>query len=178
VRHAKKYYSHVAAKDGEAKKDGGDRDDSGFPAVENLIFGGPTVDMSTANASGSGMRSSLRRRLPPLSFLEWSGDAITFSREDHPNRIPNPGHYPLVVDRVISNLRFTKVLMDGGSSLNILCAHTLWLMGIGFDQLRPARRRSIASCQTSESSRSGRSTCQFGSARRTISARKSSPSRW
>jgi hypothetical protein len=29
------------------------------------------------------------------------------------------------------------VLMDGGSSLNILYAHTLRLVGIGLDQLRP-----------------------------------------
>jgi hypothetical protein len=27
----------------------------------------------------------------PPSFLSWSEDAITFSREDHPNRVPNPG---------------------------------------------------------------------------------------
>jgi hypothetical protein len=27
--------------------------------------------------------------------------------------------------------------MDGGNSLNILYAHTLWLMGIGLNQLRP-----------------------------------------
>jgi hypothetical protein len=74
----------------------------------------------------------------PPSFLDWSGDAITFSREDHPNRIPNPGQYPLVVDPVIGNSRFSKVLMDRGSSLNILYMHTLRLMGIGLDQLRPS----------------------------------------
>jgi hypothetical protein len=28
--------------------------------------------------------------------------------------------------------------MDGGSSLNIFYAHTLWLLGIGLDQLRPS----------------------------------------
>jgi hypothetical protein len=28
--------------------------------------------------------------------------------------------------------------MDGGSSLNILYAHTLWLLGIGLDQLQPS----------------------------------------
>jgi hypothetical protein len=46
----KKYYSCAAAKDGEAKKDGGDGDAGGFPTVENvfLIFGGPTVDMSNS----------------------------------------------------------------------------------------------------------------------------------
>jgi hypothetical protein len=73
----------------------------------------------------------------PPSFLDWSEDAITFSREDHPNHIPNPGEYPLVVDPVIGNARFSKVLMDGGSNLNILYAHTLCLLGIGLDQLRP-----------------------------------------
>jgi hypothetical protein len=72
------------------------------------------------------------------SFLNWSEDAITFSREDHPNRIPNLGQYPLVVDPVIGNTRFSKVLMDGGSSLNILYAHILRLLGIGLDQLRPS----------------------------------------
>jgi hypothetical protein len=46
----KKYYSRAAVKDGDAKKDGGDRDTGGFPTVENvfLIFGGPTVDMSNS----------------------------------------------------------------------------------------------------------------------------------
>jgi hypothetical protein len=74
----------------------------------------------------------------PPSFLDWSEDAITFSREDHPNRIPNLGQYPLVVDPVIGNTRFSKVLMDGGSNLNILYAHTLRLLGIRLDQLRPS----------------------------------------
>jgi hypothetical protein len=69
----------------------------------------------------------------PPSFLNWSEDAITFSREDHPNRIPNSGQYPLVVDPVIGNAWFFKVLMDGGSNLNILYAHTLHLLGIGLD---------------------------------------------
>jgi hypothetical protein len=44
----------------------------------------------------------------------------------------------LVVDPVIGNSRFSKVLMDCGSSLNIIYAHTLRLMGIGLDQLRPS----------------------------------------
>ena len=39
------------------------------------------------------------------------------------------------MDPIFGNTRFTKVLMDGGSSLNILYAHTLELMGIGLDKL-------------------------------------------
>jgi hypothetical protein len=135
----KKYYSRAAAKEGEAKKDGGDGDAGGFPAVENvfLIFGGPTVVMSNSQRKRE-RHEVLAAEKVPSSFLDWSEDAITFSREDHPNRIPNPGQYPLVVGPVIRNAQFLKVLMDEGSSLNILYAHTLRLLGIGLDQLRPS----------------------------------------
>jgi hypothetical protein len=107
--------------------------------VENvfLIFGGPTVDMYNSQRKREWHEVLAAEKAPP-SFLDWSEDAITFSREDHGNRIPNPGQYPLVVDPVIGNVRFSKVLMDGGSSLNILYAHTLRLLGIGLDQLRPS----------------------------------------
>jgi hypothetical protein len=135
----KKYYSRAAVKDGEAKKDSVDGDTSGFPVVENvfLIFRGPTVDMSNSQRKREWHKVLSAEKVPP-SFLDWSEDAITFSREDHPNHIPNPGQYPLVVDPVIGNARFFKVLMDGGRTLNILYAHTLQLMGIGLDQLRPS----------------------------------------
>jgi hypothetical protein len=135
----KKYYSRATTKDGEAKKDGDDGDAGGFPAVENvfLIFGGPIVDMSNSQRKRERYEVLAAEKAPP-SFLDWSEDAIIFSCEDHPNRIPNPGQYPLVVNPVIDNSRFSKVLMDIGSSLNILYAHTLWLMGIGLDQLRPS----------------------------------------
>jgi hypothetical protein len=45
-----------------------------------------------------------------------------------------------VVDPIIGNARFSKVLMDGGSSLKILYVHTLRLMGIGLDQLEAVPR--------------------------------------
>ena len=73
------------------------------------------------------------------TYLAWSDETISFGREDHPDYVPNPGCYPLVVDPVIGNTRFSKVLMDGGSSLNILYVHTLELMGIGTNQLRPSK---------------------------------------
>jgi hypothetical protein len=135
----KKYYSCTVAKDGEAKKDEGDDDAGGFPAVENvfLIFRGPTVDMSNSQHKREQHEVLAAEKAPP-SFLDWSEDAITFIREDHPNRIPNPGQYPLVVDPVIGNAWFSKVLMDGGSCLNILYVHTLRLLGIRLDQLRPS----------------------------------------
>jgi hypothetical protein len=88
----KKFYGRAAAKDAEAKKDGGDGDVGGFSAVENvfLIFGGATVDMSSRQRKRERHEVLAAEKAPP-SFLDWSEDAITFSREDHSNRIPNPG---------------------------------------------------------------------------------------
>jgi hypothetical protein len=99
--------------------------------------GGAIVDKSSCQRKQERHEVLAAEKAPP-SFLDWSEGAITFSREDHPNRIPNPGQYPLVVDPIIGNARFSKVLMDGGSSLNILYTHTLHLLGIGLDQLRPS----------------------------------------
>jgi hypothetical protein len=123
----KKYYSCAAAKDGQTKKDGSDGDVGGFPAVENvfLIFGGLTVDMSNSQCKREWHEVLVMEKAPP-SFLDWSGDAITVSREDHPNRIPNRVQYPLVVDPVTGNARFSKVLMDGGQQpQHPLCAHSV-----------------------------------------------------
>jgi hypothetical protein len=50
--------------------------------------------------------------------------------------VPSPGRYPLVVDPVIGNTKLTKVLMDGGSNLNIIYAETLGLLGIDLSTIR------------------------------------------
>jgi hypothetical protein len=88
----KRFYGRAAAKDDKAKKDGGDGDAGDFPAVENVffIFGGATVDMTSRQHKRERHEVPAAEKAPP-SFLDWSEDAITFSCEDHPNRIPNPG---------------------------------------------------------------------------------------
>jgi hypothetical protein len=68
--------------------------------------------------------------------LDWSDKPITFDRGDHPDRVLSPGKYPLVVDPVIGNVRLTKVLMDRGSSLNIIYAETLGLLQIDLSTIR------------------------------------------
>jgi hypothetical protein len=50
--------------------------------------------------------------------------------------VPSPGKYLLVVDPVIGNVRLTKVLMDGGNSLNIIYAETLGLLQIDLSTIR------------------------------------------
>jgi len=71
-------------------------------------------------------------------YLNWSNTPITFNRDDHPDKVVAPGVYPLVVDPIIVNTRLSKVLMDGGSSLNIIYLETLDLLGIERTQLLPS----------------------------------------
>jgi hypothetical protein len=69
-------------------------------------------------------------------YLDWSDKPITFDQGDHPDCVPSPGKYPLVVDPVIGNTRITKVLMDGGSSLNIIYVETLGLLEINLSTIQ------------------------------------------
>jgi hypothetical protein len=70
------------------------------------------------------------------SYLKWSEVLITFDRKDHPDNIPQPGSYPLVVAPLFKSRRIHKVLMDGGSGINMLYASTLDEMGIPRSALR------------------------------------------
>ena len=58
-------------------------------------------------------------------YLDWSEDTISFGREDHPDYIPNSGQYPLVVDPIIGNTRFSKVLMMEAAA-STSCTPTPW----------------------------------------------------
>jgi hypothetical protein len=69
-------------------------------------------------------------------YLDWSDKPITFDQGDHTDFVPSPGRYPLVVDPIIGNVRLSKVLMDGGSSLNIIYAETLELLGVDRSEVR------------------------------------------
>jgi hypothetical protein len=88
----KRFYGRAAAKDGEAKKDGGDGDAGGFPAVEIvfLIFGGRPSTCPTTSASPSGTRSSPRKRrlLPPSTGRRTpSRSAARITRTASPTRV-------------------------------------------------------------------------------------------
>jgi hypothetical protein len=69
-------------------------------------------------------------------YLDWSDKPITFDQGDLPDFVPSLGKYPLVVDPIIGNVRLSKVLMDGGSNLNIIYAETLELLGVDRSEVR------------------------------------------
>jgi hypothetical protein len=60
-----------------------------------------------------------------------------FSRADQWTNILDPGRFPLVLDPVIRNVRFEKVLIDGGSALNILFRNALTELDIKPEDLEP-----------------------------------------
>ena len=68
-------------------------------------------------------------------YLDWSEHPITFSRTDQWADIPYPGHFPLVLDPTICNMRFKKVLINDGSALNILFVEALTELGLIKDDL-------------------------------------------
>jgi hypothetical protein len=57
--------------------------------------------------------------------LRWSEIPITFSSVDQWTSFSEPGRFPLVLKSVVAGSRLNKVLIDGGSGLNVLFTKTL-----------------------------------------------------
>ena len=66
----------------------------------------------------------------PPKIDPWSSYPITFDRRDHPTSIRHGGSAALVLDPIIDGYHLTRVLMDGGSSLNLIYQDTVRKMGI------------------------------------------------
>ena len=75
-------------------------------------------------------------------FMHWSDRPITWTQEDHPALMPNPGGYALVLNPTIvarRTCKFSRVLINGGSSINILYHGTMTKLGLKADDLEPTR---------------------------------------
>ena len=70
-------------------------------------------------------------------WLRWSEQPITWSRADHPPRIDDPGQLALVVAPQVGGYTLNKVLMDGGSNINILYYDTFKRMKLQDRQFIP-----------------------------------------
>jgi hypothetical protein len=91
-----------------------------FPEVHDcfMIYGGQVTNASSRHRKQERREVCSVKVAAPV-YLDWSDKPITFDQGDHPDRVPSSGKYPLIVDPVIGNVRLTKVLKDGGSSLKI-----------------------------------------------------------
>jgi hypothetical protein len=76
-------------------------------------------------------------------LMYWSDHAIGWDRADHPKLMPNPGGYALVMDPTFvgpaNNIKFSKVLIDNGSSINIMYRDTMHKLGIKENMLEPSQ---------------------------------------
>ena len=121
------YFNHLGRKD-EAKKEkdeegkGGD----GYPLVENVffIFGGPTANMTARQRKRERREVFSVTRATP-TYLDWSEDTISFSRDNHPDYIPNPGLYPLVVDPSLATPDSPRCSWTGAAA-STSCMHIPW----------------------------------------------------
>ena len=115
------------------------KDGDSFPDPEEciMIFGGPNAVYSKHQHKMRYQEACVAETAVP-SFLHWLESSITFDQRDHPSHVARLGCYPLVRDPIVRKKRLTKVLMDGGSSLNILYVGTLNTMRIPRSELRPA----------------------------------------
>jgi hypothetical protein len=88
----------------------------------------------TAKAQRAAMRS-LNATVPKVrQYIRWSEMPVQWSRDDHPEHIPDR-YYAMVVNPLIQGYKFSKCLMDGGSSLNIMYVETLTKLGLTKTQL-------------------------------------------
>jgi hypothetical protein len=85
--------------------------------------------------------NALMSAVPKLMY--WSDQAIGWDRADHPKIMPNPSGYALVMDPTFigptNNVRFSKVLIDNGSSINIMYRDTMQKLGIKENMLEPSK---------------------------------------
>jgi hypothetical protein len=69
------------------------------------------------------------------SPLRYSEVPIFFLRDDQWTSFSKPGKFPLVLDPVVAGSQLTRVLINGGSGLNLLFASTLKKMGVDISKM-------------------------------------------
>ena len=78
---------------------------------------------------------------PSPKYLKYAKTQIIWDQSDHPDNIPEPGTHALIVSPVVQNHRLSRVLMDGGFSINIMYWSTLEKLHLSKTQLRHSNVR-------------------------------------
>jgi hypothetical protein len=108
-----------------------------FPRVDgevNVIFGGHGSQESKRQQKLNDRQILVATVGPPAPY-RWSEHPITFTRADQWLNIDHLGKYPLLVDPVIRESRVKKVLVDGGSSINVTFPRMLQGLGVPLKEL-------------------------------------------
>jgi hypothetical protein len=108
-------------KQGKKKVDKGNHDFQEPDKTVNVLFGG----LPTKRSQKATRREVLNIEPAVPTPLRWSEVPITFSRADQWTSFSEPGRFPLILKPVVAGSRLNKVLIDGGSGLNVLFTKTL-----------------------------------------------------
>ena len=109
--------------------------------VVSTIFGGLASAESTRDRKLTARRVlvvNAKDAIANPSYRPWSEVPITFSRADQWADIPYTGCFSLVLDATVKKVLFGKVLIDGGSALNLLFAEALKKLGLGVEDHTPS----------------------------------------
>jgi hypothetical protein len=105
----------------------------------NVIFGGDE-EFSSRREQKLLLREIMSVEPAVPGPLRWSEVPILFSRDDQWTSFSEPGKFPLVLDPVVAEVKLTRILIDGGSGLNLIFANMLRKMGLDLtDMLVPSK---------------------------------------
>jgi hypothetical protein len=121
-----------------------------FPRVDrevNVIFGGHGSQENMRQQKLNDRQVLAATTSAPAPY-RWSEHAITFSQADQWLNFDHPGKYPLLVDPVIRESWVKKVLVDGGSSINVTFPRTLLALGVALKDLTESDTPSFSIVST------------------------------
>lgn len=116
-------------------------------STPNSDFAFSEFDLHVTHIFGGSMSYSSKREYKKIerevcstsqgitAKIKWSQHKIEFLEADHPKTTTIPGRYLIVVEPTVRNIKVARVLIDGGSSSNLLFAGTLDAMGIPRSEL-------------------------------------------
>jgi hypothetical protein len=100
----------------------------------NVIFGGHELQENKRQQKLNDRQILVATTSAPTPY-RWSEHSITITRADQWLNFDHPGKYSLLVDPVIRESRVKKVLVDGGSSINVTFPRTLLGLGVALKEL-------------------------------------------
>jgi hypothetical protein len=111
---------HPHDKKGKKKADEGNDDFQEPDKTVNVLFG----RLPNRRAQKATQREVMCIEPAVPTPLRWSEVPITFSRADQRTSFSEPGRFPLILKPVVAGSKLNKVLIDGGSRLNVLFTKT------------------------------------------------------
>jgi hypothetical protein len=118
-------------KKGKKKADEGNDDFQEPDKTVNVLFG----RLPTKRSQKATRREVLNIEPAVPTPLRWSEVPTTFSHADQWTSFSKPGRFPLVLKLVVAGSKLNKVLIDGGSGLNVLFTKTLKKMKLNITHM-------------------------------------------